>query len=279
MRISTALILLVTTAAAQSRDLQPLRMKGVTALPTLLRLAHGDDADLRLRARRMATLVVLDYYRAQTPKAMCLVPGRVVLAPEAASMRGGVYLATHEVTAREFIAYATAQGMKVGRWSSAPPERPITNVTYAEAAGYAAWRGARLPTRDELLHAATCRGRARYPWGNRFEAFRVNSRESGLGVALRPGARSAGRSTDGLYDLLGNVAEWTTTPAKRGGRLCVCGGSYMRRAEAAISGGRFVSYRLTPESWRKDVGIRLARSLPDLPEPPRKRRGGGSSGR
>ena len=51
----------------------------------------------------------------------------------------------------------------------APPpgraQHPVVLVTHAEAARYCAWRGARLPTADELEHAMRGTDGRVYPWG------------------------------------------------------------------------------------------------------------------
>jgi len=274
-RLWLAALLLAPTLVAQDsggsgeggHSLRSHRSRGASALPTLLRLAASGDIDLRLRARRTATHIVMDFYRGRTPAGMRLIAGRVVFAGDRVSMRGGLYLAVLEVKTREFLAYATEKKMRAKRWEDLDPDQPVANITFAEAKGYAAWRGARLPTANELLAAATCGGNSLYPWGNRFEARRVNSRESGLGRSLSGGSRTLGRSTHGVQDLLGNVAEWTSTASsKRRSRFCVCGGSFMRSARGVIASKRFVSYKLRPTEWRKDVGLRLARTLPGLPD-------------
>ncbi len=116
------------------------------------------------------------------------------------------------------------------------------------------------------MHAASLNGRAAYPWGNVFEPHRVNSREAGRGTPLAPGLHPEGNTPDGLQDLIGNLAEWTSSRAKAGGiRYCVVGGSYLQNAKGIISAGRFVTYKLRGTETRRDVGFRLARSLPPLP--------------
>lgn len=195
---------------------------------------------------------------------MRFVPGELTLDKDKVSLKG-FYLAAKEVTVGEFREYLKRTGKKT-RFEGQDARHPVASVTLADAQAYARWRGARLPTRDELLQAASLNGRAPYPWGAVFEPHRVNSRECGLGRPLPPGARPEGATPGGVQDLIGNVAEWTPTPAKAGGkRFCVVGGSFQRHARGVISGDRFVTYKLRATEARRDVGLRVARSLPPLP--------------
>jgi formylglycine-generating enzyme required for sulfatase activity len=196
------------------------------------------------------------------------VPGDVALGTRKVLVEKGVYLAVHEVTVGEFLAFARATKLHAARWKKVAPELPVVNIDFVQAQAYARWKDARLPTIAELRRAATSGGRARYPWGHRFEPHRLNSREAGLDAPLAPGSRPEGRSPHGLHDLFGNVAEWTSSQPERGGRYFVVGGSFLRRARGVIRTNRFTSYTLRPSEWRRDVGVRLARSLPPLVIPP-----------
>jgi hypothetical protein len=260
--------LLCCAAATVSADDAEERARGPAALPGLLTRIDDKDPDVRLRVRHVARQIVLDYYRVRTPRGYALVPGEIVLGTRRVRVEKGAYLAVHEVTVGEWLAFARARKLPAARWRDVPPELPVVNIDWTQARRYAEWKGARLPTSAELRRAATCAGRAPYPWGRRFEPHRLNSREGGLDAPLAPGSRPEGRSPHGLQDLLGNVAEWTTSQPERGGRYFVVGGSFLRRADGVIRSGRFTSYTMRPSEWRRDVGMRLARSLPPLVIPP-----------
>jgi formylglycine-generating enzyme required for sulfatase activity len=99
---------------------------------------------------------------------------------------------------------------------------PAVHVAYADAAAYCEWSGARLPTEAEFEFAA--RGgldRKRYDWGDDFEpdgkhmanTFQGhfpdhNTAEDGY-LATSPVA-SFPPNGYGLYDISGNVFEWTS---------------------------------------------------------------------
>ncbi len=103
---------------------------------------------------------------------------------------------------------------------------PVVQVSARDAAAFCAWKGLRLPSETEWEFAARGTDGRRYPWGNtppgdETEARRANfgtvtccaadDRDGYLGTAP-VGRFAAGRSPFGLYDMAGNVWEWTASP-------------------------------------------------------------------
>ena len=95
-----------------------------------------------------------------------------------------------------------------------PPSWPVY-VSYAESAAFARWAGKQLPTEAQWHRAAygTRDGTERaYPWGDESpDATRGNfhpSRWEPTAVDAHPAAASS----FGVFDLLGNGWEWTSTP-------------------------------------------------------------------
>ncbi|MFI5403666.1 MAG: formylglycine-generating enzyme family protein, partial [Planctomycetota bacterium] len=259
-RLLIALLALAPGGAAEEHQLPAeadARARGPAALASILPLVDSKDPDVRVRARALAERLVLDYSEAQAPEGRRLVPGQIRHTAHTATCDQGFYLGVHEVTLREFREFARKSGL-ADRWAEGDGNLPATNVSLEEARAFASAKGARLPTLDELSKAARGGGRLRYPWGDRFDPARVNSREAGLGRPEPVGSRKAGVSVHGIADLLGNVAEWTETPADRH-RFLVAGGSYRWYAQSPPA-----PYKLEASSRLPDVGFRLAKSLPPL---------------
>lgn len=102
-------------------------------------------------------------------------------------------------------------------------EHPVVQVNYADASAYAAWAGKALPTETEWEFAA--RGglaTAEYAWGTQFapqgrqqaNTWQGDFPHQNLCLDGYAGTAPVGRfppNAYGLYDLIGNVWEWTTT--------------------------------------------------------------------
>ena len=88
---------------------------------------------------------------------------------------------------------------------------PVVGVSWFDAATFCEWVGRRLPTEAEWEYAARGKDKRRWPWSNRFDPLKANTRGSDDGFAqLAPVGRfPLGASPFGVLDLSGNVAEWT----------------------------------------------------------------------
>lgn len=90
---------------------------------------------------------------------------------------------------------------------------PVVEVTAFHAANYCNWLGMRLPTELEWERAARGIDKRKWPWGNKTPV--VNFANVDSGKTQQPteavDSYSQGKSQEGVYNLVGNVAEWTAS--------------------------------------------------------------------
>jgi serine/threonine protein kinase/formylglycine-generating enzyme required for sulfatase activity len=109
-------------------------------------------------------------------------------------------------------------------------DHPVTDITWHEAAAYAAFRGKQLPTVFQWEKAA--RGGAMnriigfvMPWGLINPKEQLGQRANILGSGTAPVASlEFGMSPYGCYQMAGNVAEWLLNPQADG--FTIAGGSW-----------------------------------------------------
>jgi formylglycine-generating enzyme required for sulfatase activity len=139
------------------------------------------------------------------------------------------------------------------------PTFPVVGVSWYEAVAYCAWLTAklrskgvipeshevRLPTQEEWERAVRGRHGQEYPWGDdTFNASRANTKESDLGTTTpvhmyasgaTPPSPGSGQA-DGIWDLSGNVWEWTSDPHKRRRNASyLIGGSWFNEGRSATA--------------------------------------------
>ncbi|MBC8241130.1 MAG: SUMF1/EgtB/PvdO family nonheme iron enzyme [Alphaproteobacteria bacterium] len=119
-----------------------------------------------------------------------------------------------------------------------PPGRgnhPVVLVSHRDAMAYVAWLSGqgvgtwRLPDELEWEKAARGRDGRHFPWGDDYNAKRLNSHDAGPFDTLPVGGFVDGASPFGLLDAAGQVFEWTASQVKQGGggeRYLVKGGSW-----------------------------------------------------
>lgn len=115
------------------------------------------------------------------------------------------------------------------------PDWPVFLVNYDDVLSYASWRGgvlnkpARLPTADEWLWAAQGSDDRPYPWGLSFDPSLCHMRDSIRSHSLPVPVKSypLDRSPFGVYDVAGNMAQWTSDSLEGEPELKrVCGASF-----------------------------------------------------
>ncbi|OQY86647.1 MAG: hypothetical protein B6D41_13175, partial [Chloroflexi bacterium UTCFX4] len=147
---------------------------------------------------------------------------------------------------------------------------PVVNVSAIQASQFCEWLGRRLPTEREWERAA--RGTAAFPWPWGIETpvpTRSNLYYRGLPAPLvqRVGSYPDDKSSESVFDLAGNVSEWTRSSfdleqpdwsendEKLPPTLTIKGGDVKTRPEHM---GNTIAYRLErkPLSFDETVGFR-----------------------
>jgi formylglycine-generating enzyme required for sulfatase activity len=115
-----------------------------------------------------------------------------------------------------------AKWTEPGYWDDSgfnKPNQPVVGLSWYEAVAYCGWLRAetgrvyRLPTEAEWEKAARGPKGLTYPWGDKFDANRLNG---GIGAQIVWGTTPVGMYPTGtspydLYDCAGNVWEWCAT--------------------------------------------------------------------
>jgi formylglycine-generating enzyme required for sulfatase activity len=85
---------------------------------------------------------------------------------------------------------------------------PVREVTWEGARRYCDWRGARLPTEAEWEAAARGRQGRLVPWG---DSPSTPERVSMMRRHEPVGSHPKGATPEGIHDLIGSLAEWTSS--------------------------------------------------------------------
>ena len=183
------------------------------------------------------------------------------------------FLDTYPVTCEEYGTFLAATGHPEPKFWRDPelngPRQPVTGVTWNDARAYAQWIGKDLPTEKQWEYAARGKENRPYPWGSLEPATTRCNYNDYLGMPSVVTMHDAGATPEGVFDMSGNVYEWTLdafvpyNPKKNGGdntqatapRRVVRGGSWHSPANELRCSHR---KGLFPESQLATAGFRCA---------------------
>ncbi|MEM1265416.1 MAG: formylglycine-generating enzyme family protein [Pseudomonadota bacterium] len=158
------------------------------------------------------------------------------------------------------------------------PDHPVTQVSWSDARAFAAWVGGRLPTEAEWEHAARGGlGDVPYPWGMRdpddhtflpcniWQGRFPERNTAADGHRATAPARAFDPNGYGLFNVVGNVWEWTADPLripslKKAARARAAA----MRGHRVAKGGSFLCHR--SYCWRYRIAARSG-NAPDSSTP------------
>lgn len=175
------------------------------------------------------------------------------------------WLGKYEVTQAQFEAFVQATGYDgreapsskpsepfLADWRDGHPpagqaDHPACQLNWFHACAFCRWlsertgRVVRLPRDAEWELAARGPAARTYPWGDTWDPTRCNWGDGGavdgFPAAAPVGSFPAGQSPEGVFDLAGNIWEWTEEQHLRGGPWCM--GEATLRADLVASEGQF----------------------------------------
>lgn len=163
--------------------------------------------------------------------------GNIAEAPAHKVTVKSFYMDVYEVTNEDYEKFVRAENYKSpaiwknGKYEVTDAKKPVTGINWGDANAYAKWAGKRLPTEEEWEFAARGTDGRLYPWGdvwqeNLANVNKVQTNEKAgqprtveeqrlIAIAnSAPVGEFKGVSPFGLYDMVGNVWEWTSSDFK-----------------------------------------------------------------
>lgn len=143
------------------------------------------------------------------------------------------------------------------------PTQPVVGVSWYEAQAYCGWlthelrlidkiaayEEVRLPTQAEWEQAARSHDGRDYPWGQAFDPANANTAESDLNQTAPVDLYPDGATPEGVWDLLGNVWEWSQDDRSFG--KAIRGGAFYTETNTSAA-----VFWYHPVDWDHGCGFR-----------------------
>ena len=187
------------------------------------------------------------------------------------------YIDQYEVTNLEYKKFidATQFPELPGHWEEGEfpkggKDLPVTNITWREALTYALWAGKRLPSEAQWEKAARGTDGRLFPWGDEYQKGWANVGVDGAKALVPGGGFPKDMSPYGLYDMAGNVMEWTSSwyqsypgnnyQFKKFGKefKVLRGNGFQKGGHYFLEAYRYTFYRTEakPDEYFENVGFR-----------------------
>ena len=133
-------------------------------------------------------------------------------------------------------------------------ENPRDMVSHEEAVSLCEQAGKHLCTIEEWQAACRGKDKTRYSYG---DSYRQNKCNTNTKAVKRSGRKEQCRSWYGMYDMNGNLWEWTSTTSKdHPNMFLVAGGAWNTNNESKCTDSKFSFY---PQNQYPSVGFRCCR--------------------
>jgi len=204
--------------------------------------------------------------------------------PERIIRLDAYYIDKYEVTNKEYkqfidsTQYVDLPSLWVnGTYPKDLADHPVTNITWGEAMAYALWARKTLPTEAQWEKAARGSDGKVFPWGDEFVKGNANMGVEGEKKTAPVGSHPGDVSSYNVYDLAGNVMEWTLDwyqpypgsdhKSQRFGKQfkVLRGNGFQKGGHYFLEAYQFLFYRTEadPNDYFENVGFRCV-SFPEV---------------
>lgn len=196
------------------------------------------------------------------------VPGEMVLVPAGPFIRGkppgqltemdAFYIDKYPVTNAAYRVFLEMTKHKPPpHWNGTEfvpglENHPVVNVSWYDACAFAEFVGKMLPSTEQWEKAARGTEGRRFPWGSHFDPACANTSENGRAGTTAVDTFPKGMSPYEVFDMAGNVWEWTRTCGSSG-RVPIRGGAWTSSSELAAC---YESRQKYPGYSNGDLGFR-----------------------